>query len=70
MNKNLEPLYTIIKERMDRYIFRNMLGETVADGIERFYLLKKSITEISDLDFASLLVESLGSEILDKKTFI
>ncbi|MDG1056531.1 MAG: DEAD/DEAH box helicase family protein, partial [Flavobacteriaceae bacterium] len=55
---------------MDRYIFMDILGDTVAQGIESFYTLKSSLSDDTDLDYASLLIESLGSEILDRKEFV
>jgi superfamily II DNA or RNA helicase len=70
MNENLAPLYGLIKERMDRYIFKDILGDTVADGIESFYSLKKSLSGDAEIDYGNLIIECLGSEILDRKAFV
>jgi DNA repair protein RadD len=70
MNDNLKPIYELIKERMDRYIFRDILGDTVAKGIEGFYSLKTSLSGDKEIDFGELIIECIGSEILDRKPFV
>jgi DNA repair protein RadD len=70
MNDNIEPLYNLIKSRMDRYIFQNVLGDNVAMGIEKFHEMRQSLSGGEEINYAELIVESLDSEIFDNKAFI
>ena len=65
MNDNIEPLYNLIKSRMDRYIFQNVLGDNVAMGIEKFHEMRQSLSGGEEINYAELIVESLDSEISD-----
>lgn len=70
MNDDIVPIYNIIKSRMDRYIFQNVLGENVAMGIEKFHEMKQSLSGGEDINYAELIVESLDSEIFNNKAFL
>ena len=70
MNENLKPFYSLIRDRMDRYIFKNVLGESVSEGIESFYALKKALSGDEEIDYGELIIEVLGGEILDRKLFV
>ncbi len=70
MNNNVVKIYDLISERMDRYIFQNILGDTLALGIENFYTLKQDLIGEIQIDYAKLLVESLNTDLLDSKKFI
>ena len=63
MNDNLKPIYNLIKLRMDRYIFQNVLGDNISTGIEKFHEMKQGLTGGEEINYAELLIESLGSEI-------
>jgi superfamily II DNA or RNA helicase len=70
MNSNLEPIYKLVKERMDRYVFINILGDNVAIGIEKFHQMKQNLSGGEEINYAELIIESLDSDILDNKFFI
>ena len=70
MNNNLIKIFDLIKLRMDRYVFQNILGNNISNGIEKFYQMKHDLSRDSDIDYAKLIVESLGSQILDNKPFL
>lgn len=70
MNTNLEPIYSLVKERMDRYVFQNVLGDNVAMGVERFHEMKQSLSGGEEINYAELIIEALGSEIFENKLFL
>ena len=70
MNDNLKPIYNLIKLRMDRYIFQNVLGDNISTGIEKFHEMKQGLTGGEEINYAELLIESLGSEIFENKSFL
>ena len=70
MNSNLEPIYKLVKERMDRYVFINILGNNVAIGIEKFHQMKQNLSGGEEINYAELIIESLDNGIFDNKSFI
>jgi len=70
MNFNLEPIYDLIKERMDRYVFQDVLGDNIASGIESFHAMKQGLSGGEEINYAELIIESLDSEIFENKIFL
>ena len=70
MNINLKPIYNVIKLRIDELLFQNILGGTIAIGIQRYYQSKADLSGDGQIDYAEILADALGTSILSNKEFV
>lgn len=70
MNINLKPIYTLIKSRIDELLFQNILGGTIAIGIQKYYQSKADLSGNGKIDYAEILVDALGTSIFSNKEFV
>lgn len=70
MNHSQEKISNVINVRMDKYIFQNILGGNISIGIEKFHEMKRSLSGSNEINYAELMVDSLGCEIFENKSFI
>ena len=70
MNSPLKIIHNEIKSRIDELLFQNILGGTIAIGIQRYYQSKANLSGDGQIDYAEILVDALGSSILSNKEFV
>ena len=70
MNNSTEKIYIIIKSLMNRFIFTKILGDNIGVGIESYFAQKKELSGGEEIDYAELLVECLGNQVLENKAFV
>lgn len=70
MNRNLELLYKCIKPYANEFVVRPLLGDTISDGIIRYYLQNQIILDLPEIDYAELLISALDNTILNNEKFL
>lgn len=66
MDSNLQVLYNQVRNSVDHFNFSRIFDSTVSEGISSF--LKYTNSE-DELDYAKILIEALGGNLLDQKNF-